>query len=239
MAKAVSRVVEWAFHHNSLWSLIHGSSVSTEGMSTPHSHNPNTDPIGENPFIFIDKEDVVWSWDFTKNQWFVFDEDDLEMPGQKRMLSPSPVAHAGDAEAQKPVSKKKKIVDTRPATVYVDNLPSDTTAEEIYTFFSKAGIIKRDEFTGEFAIKIYENEDGTQKGDAIVTYFKPESLPLALQLLDGADFRFKTPIKVTEVCFSDFDTINSSSNELISDLHESRLNLIQPRNEKRRTKRRN
>lgn len=54
----------------------------------------------------------------------------------------------------------------------------------------------------ENIIKLYKEEDGSLKGEALITYFKPESVPLALTVLDGSDFRYKRPIKVTEAKFN-------------------------------------
>ena len=41
--------------------------------------------------------------------------------------------------------------------------------------------------SGQKRVKIYHDEDGNVKGDALVTYFKPESVPLAIQLLDETE----------------------------------------------------
>lgn len=37
---------------------------------------------------------------------------------------------------------------------------------------------------------MYTDEQGTFKGDALVVYFRPESVNLAIQMLDDTDFRF-------------------------------------------------
>lgn len=41
-------------------------------------------------------------------------------------------------------------------------------------------------------IKMYEDDKGQFKGDALVVYFRPESVNLAIQMLDDSDFRFGT-----------------------------------------------
>ena len=38
-------------------------------------------------------------------------------------------------------------------------------------------------------IKLYEDDKGRFKGDALVVYFRPESVNLAIDLLDDTDFR--------------------------------------------------
>jgi len=53
-------------------------------------------------------------------------------------------------------------------------------------FFKKGGIFKEDPETGLPKIKIYTGPNGKPKGDALVCYLKEESVPLAMELLDGA-----------------------------------------------------
>lgn len=43
--------------------------------------------------------------------------------------------------------------------------------------------------SGRPRIKMYEDNQGQFKGDALVVYFRPESLNLAVQMLDDSDFR--------------------------------------------------
>lgn len=43
--------------------------------------------------------------------------------------------------------------------------------------------------SGRPRIKMYEDDKGQFKGDALVVYFRPESVDLAVQMLDDSDFR--------------------------------------------------
>lgn len=43
--------------------------------------------------------------------------------------------------------------------------------------------------SGAPRIKVYTDEAGKPKGDALVVYFRPESVGLAIQMLDDSDFR--------------------------------------------------
>ena len=45
---------------------------------------------------------------------------------------------------------------------------------------------------GKPRIKLYTDEAGNFKGDALVVYFRAESVALAVQMLDDTDFRFGT-----------------------------------------------
>jgi HIV Tat-specific factor 1 len=71
--------------------------------------------------------------------------------------------------------------------------------------FSKCGVIAEEIDRGKPRIKLYKNDKGQPKGDALVVYFRPESVKLAVQMLDDSDFRFGvegTRIKVQPADFS-------------------------------------
>ena len=75
-------------------------------------------------------------------------------------------------------------------TIFAKNLPKDLTMDEAIEFFSRAGVIKKDPESREEAIKIYKDEaTGVGTGEAKVTYFRPESVPLAHSLLHEAPIR--------------------------------------------------
>lgn len=70
-------------------------------------------------------------------------------------------------------------------------LPPDTTVEEVREVFSrKCGVIAEEIDSGAPRIKLYNNENGDFKGDALVVFFKAPSVDMAIMLLDDTDFRF-------------------------------------------------
>ena len=74
------------------------------------------------------------------------------------------------------------------SNVYFTGLPRDVTAEELCVVAKKAGIIQEDE-AGAKRIKIYCDDQGKPKGDALVKYALPASVDLAITLLDQSVFR--------------------------------------------------
>lgn len=75
--------------------------------------------------------------------------------------------------------------------IYVSGLPQDTTAEEVFAFFSKCGIIMDEIGTGKPRVKLYCDDSGALKGDALIVYLREESVTLACTLLDESEFRSK------------------------------------------------
>lgn len=88
--------------------------------------------------------------------------------------------------------------------IYVTGLPLDTTEEELAQYFSKVGIIDIDPESLKPKIKLYRHKTttttstgtinggellGKLKGDASICYARPESVELALQILDENLFR--------------------------------------------------
>lgn len=105
--------------------------------------------------------------------------------------------------ANKKKKKKKPKFKAKNAKnwVYVTGLPSDTNEKEVASFFAKVGILDIDPESQAPKVKLYRYQEGentpedkpakhgSPKGDATICYARPESVNLALQLLDTAVFR--------------------------------------------------
>ncbi|CAK7900818.1 hypothetical protein CAAN1_22S01706 [[Candida] anglica] len=96
-------------------------------------------------------------------------------------------------------NKKSKTTSKAPATsatpeardkpntgVVVSNLPIGTTKAQLKETFAKFGLVAEDLETGEPQIKLYYHDDDDSKfnGTALVVYYGPESVDLAVQMLD-------------------------------------------------------
>lgn len=70
-------------------------------------------------------------------------------------------------------------------------LPPDATVDEVHDLFSrKGGVIAEEIDSGAPRIKLYTDAQGLFKGDALIVFFKPQSVEMAVMLLDDTDFRF-------------------------------------------------
>ncbi|KAL5621639.1 hypothetical protein BROUX41_006539 [Berkeleyomyces rouxiae] len=101
-----------------------------------------------------------------------------------------------DANKQqtKPRAQKKAKGPPPPrqnTAVYVTGIPSDATLDEIHDLFSrKGGVIAEEIDSGRPRIKMYTDAEDNFKGDALIVFFKPQSVEMAIMLLDDTDFRF-------------------------------------------------
>ena len=84
---------------------------------------------------------------------------------------------------------KQEPRERKNTAIYVTNLPITTTVDELQSVFSRCGVIAEEIDQGKPRIKLYTDDTGTPKGDALIVYFKPESVDLAVQILDDTDFR--------------------------------------------------
>jgi HIV Tat-specific factor 1 len=85
-------------------------------------------------------------------------------------------------------SKKPRPAKSAPrnTAVFISHLPASTTPSLLASVFSKAGLILEDA-NGDARIKLYKDEHGNFKGEALVVYLKEESVELAVRLLDETE----------------------------------------------------
>jgi len=118
-------------------------------------------------------------------------------PNNKRPTPPQ-----SDSEPQQQNNTKRKRKKTKFANrnakcwIYVSGLPLDTDEDEVSKVFSKVGILDLDADTQKPKIKLYSNKNASEggrvlKGDASICFARPESVGLALQLLDETPFRLE------------------------------------------------
>jgi len=92
--------------------------------------------------------------------------------------------------AKAPKKSKAPLPPKQNTAVYVTGLPLDATADEVKEVFSrKCGVIAEEIDSGKPRIKLYSDENGNFKGDALVVFFKAPSVDMAIMLLDDTDFR--------------------------------------------------
>jgi len=100
-------------------------------------------------------------------------------------------------------NKKSKVQENR--AIYITNLPRDTTEEELEQTFKKYGIIDQGA-DGRPRIKMYTDEEGNFNGEALIVYFKKDSIALAIRMMDDYFFRIEDQsagsIRVKEADFS-------------------------------------
>lgn len=131
---------------------------------------------------------------------------DEAIPGVKRKADDESQETAEDEEKRTVkelrLKKKQKIRDIKEqekharqkarqgTAVYVSNIPKDITKEELETVFEKYGILAEDLNSGEKRVKIYKDaETGEPKGDALIVYYRSESVALAIDMLDDTKLR--------------------------------------------------
>lgn len=110
-------------------------------------------------------------------------------------LSSSKVFSAFSSKSDKPgIGSGKEQQVQEAVSVYVSQLPLDITEEEIGILFSPQGKVKK--------IKLYLDKAGRQKGDALVTFSRPEAATLACLKLNKLDIGDGCVLSVTKAEFS-------------------------------------
>jgi HIV Tat-specific factor 1 len=104
---------------------------------------------------------------------------------------------------KKPNPKAEGARRSKNTAVYVRGLPADTSHDELIERFRKFGVLEEDD-EGEPKVKMYAKDDGVFSGEALVVYFKEDSVTLACTMLDDAELRLGDSSTRMSVAKADF-----------------------------------
>lgn len=172
----------------------------------PHSSTLESIDLSKlDPRLVLDKASQRWlfeegdqeyEYDYIKEQWVntskrSLSEDDTNKEDIKRQRKQDMSKLKEELNSLK--QKKKN------SSIFISNLPVDSGFSEIEEAFSKYGKISvgKDE---KPRIKMYTNEKGSFKGEALIIYSNPESALLAIEMMDNAQYNGNT-IRVEEAKF--------------------------------------
>jgi HIV Tat-specific factor 1 len=110
---------------------------------------------------------------------------------------------SGGSNKRKAVEESwKDVPDEKNTSVYVTGLPTTITEEEFINLMKRCGIIAKKPIPGNpLNIKLYKNKDGSLKGDGCCKYVRPESVQLAIDVLDELQYDEKHVIHCEKAKF--------------------------------------
>lgn len=163
----------------------------------------------DNKFLLVQDDGTEFEFDDAIKRWIpVLDESQFEE--QQKAYKVSGVDEDEPVEAMKrkrkkeyvngedeggrtikaPKKSKAPLPPRANRAVYVTGLPLDVTVAEVAEVFSrKCGVIEEEIDTGQPRVKLYTNDKGQLKGEALIHFFKAPSVDMAIMLLDDTDFR--------------------------------------------------
>ncbi|EHN00685.1 Cus2p [Saccharomyces cerevisiae x Saccharomyces kudriavzevii VIN7] len=159
------------------------------------------------------------------------DAEELELKGQLKNLKQQELLRRKQSKENN--SRKREVEyknSSKSSSVYISGLPTDRiTKDELTKQFSKYGKIRinRDE---EPLCKLYVNDEGVPKGDALIIYSKEESVTLAVEMMDESIF-LGNKIRVEKAQFEDRGSENMGKKESSS----KELDECEPPNKKTKT----
>ncbi|CAL4214669.1 unnamed protein product, partial [Meganyctiphanes norvegica] len=175
-----------------------------DGTAPPgYKSDPNIAYDGDKYTKKDPSDGMMYEWEVSKRAWFPkLDEDFMAIYQLSYGFNPdgtkneNPLKFDDDEEEEEevePEQPKEKEKNKKPSwfeadeqhntKVYVSNLPCDLTEDEFIDLMQKCGMVLKD-LDNKYKIKLYKDEEGNFKGDALCTYIRRESVDLALKILD-------------------------------------------------------
>ncbi|KAF2264586.1 hypothetical protein CC78DRAFT_463443 [Lojkania enalia] len=163
--------------------------------------------FADSKYLLVDEDGEEWEWNSSVNKWFVpaTEEEVAAMQANygghwddeshETELSKSQQKKRKAAELAEAASKKAKVQNENRA-VFVRGLPLDATLLEIEEEFGRfAGLIDEG-VDGKKRVTMYTDDDGNFKGEALIVFFRKESVRQAINLCDDRELRYGCGVKM-------------------------------------------
>eukprot|EP01111_Echinosteliopsis_oligospora_P015356 TRINITY_DN6056_c0_g1_i1.p1 TRINITY_DN6056_c0_g1~~TRINITY_DN6056_c0_g1_i1.p1 ORF type:complete len:293 (+),score=94.41 TRINITY_DN6056_c0_g1_i1:264-1142(+) len=122
------------------------------------------------------------------------DEGQTTNRGKRKWSKPSAKIKAGE-------DPTKQV--ENPNDLYIEGIPEDMELSELTDYFSqRVGMLRRDEETGAVKAKMYKSKDGQPKGDALLCFYKKESVDMAIAYFDDVEIRDGHRLKLSVAKFT-------------------------------------
>lgn len=144
------------------------------------------------------------------------DADELELKGHLKKLKKEELLRRKQLKESNLQKRELEYNNaSKNTSIYISGLPTDkTTKEGLTEQFCKYGMIRTNR-DGEPLCKLYGNDKGAFKGDALITYSKEESVTLAIEMMNESIFLGKQ-IRVERAQFQnkEGDNMHGKENDL-------------------------
>ncbi|KAF2970166.1 hypothetical protein GQX73_g3366 [Xylaria multiplex] len=159
----------------------------------------------DNKFIGVLDDGSEFEWDAQLKRWIPSIDEELlaqqqsaygggdggASDGNGSNTSTNKKRKSGSVEQHSNKRQRAPPPPRQNTAIYVTGLPLDTTVDEVQEVFSrKCGVIAEEIDSGRPRIKLYTDDKGSLQGDALIVFFKPQSVEMAIMLLDDTNFRY-------------------------------------------------
>ena len=196
------------------------NNVTNDMDNVSVTESDNDDDLKDPTMAFLSSFDK----DYRKKKKLGIEDEDLNVNNNEN-TSDKP------AKKKKRKRKRKKIHEDTKKSIYITGLPNNITQGELFNFAEKCGVIGKDIFTSEYKIRIYKNENGIPKGDALVTYEEIPSVTLAIQMLDQTEIRDGYMVTIKKAQF-DKNKLNEP-NKKKRKINKQQLNILKKMNDQK------
>lgn len=133
------------------------------------------------------------------------DQEELELKEELKRLKQDELVKR-KKEREERLSKQSTMKQKQNSAIFVSNLSVENTKrDELISEFNKFGMIRRDLSTNDYKCKLYFDSTGNFKGEALIVYVRPESVGMAINMMDGFELNGEK-IAVQEAVFSKKDS---------------------------------